>query len=422
MQFTGRSIVRWVLCVSTLCASAAVLLIAQQQQPPTFRSGVDLFAVDVQVVDRDGKPVPALGPEKFEVSIGGKRRKVVSAQFIEHGQNGQPGLAQNGAAPGDPRAARPTDRLFFLAIDESSFAAGDTRAMVLAAQKFIEQLAPSDYVGLVAYPSGVQVSPSQLHQPVIRALDKVIGHRAFAPARFRLRPSELIAISSRANGCTNRPVYSAATCDEEVEPIMVRSCGAETQCRRLLIDEARALAQELEDVAEKSFDTLGRVMRALAPVPMRKIVVLVTAGLLLSGQPGVAPDVGKMPTMVGHEAARANAAVYTLFVDRSFIERFTAENRDAPASNANLGLDGAIMEQALAQFTGTVGGALIRAVSGDPELAFRRVITETSAHYLLGVEPEVADRDGQPRALTVKANTGQRGTAVRSRLWAVMQK
>jgi len=409
---------RHLLLAPAICTAA--LLSAQQEQRPTFRSAVDLMAVDVQVVDGRGKPVPALAADKFEVSVGGKRRKVVSADFIE---DGPAGLARDAAAAGDPTAPHPADRVFFLAIDESSFAASDTRGVVVAAQRFIEQLAPSDYAGMVAFVSGTQINPTQLHQTVIHALDRVTGARTLSPARFKLRPSELIAISSRASGCAHRQAYdvSPVNCDEEVEPTLARGCGTDLPCRKLLIDEAKALAQELEGVAEKSFDTLGTVMRALAPVKARKIVVLVTAGLLLSGQPGVAPDAGNLPTMVGQEAARANATVYTVFVDRSFIERFTTENRDSPSSNTNLGLDGAILEQSLAQFTGTVGGGFIRATA-DPELAFRRVLTETSAHYLLGVQPEDADRDGRPRQLSVKANTGQRGTTVRARSWVVMVK
>src|SRR5262249_44620835 len=112
-----------------------------------------------------------------------------------------------GAAAVDPAAPRPADRVFFLAIDETSFTASDTRAVVTAAQKFIEQLAPSDYAGMVAFPSGTQVNPTQLHQVVIHALDKVTGARALTPTRFKLRPSELIAISSRASGCAHRQAY-----------------------------------------------------------------------------------------------------------------------------------------------------------------------------------------------------------------------
>jgi VWFA-related protein len=404
------------LCLSAICTAG--VLGAQQQPPPRFRSAVDVVAVDVQVVDGSGKPIPALAADKFEVSIGGKRRRVLSAEFIEDGP-----AAQNSAPSGDPTRPRTNDRMFFLAIDESSFAAGDTRGIVVAAQKFVELLAPSDYVGMVSFPSGVQINPTQLHRTVIQALDKVSGRRSLPPVRFKLRPSEILAISAKTNGCTNAVAYNVSTsgCDEDVEPTFARACGAELQCRKLLIDEVKAVADELQDNARKSFTTLGNVMRAVAPVPVRKIMVVVTAGMLLSGQAGVAPDAGTLPMMVGHEAARANATVYTLFVDRGFIQQYAADARNSPASNTNLGLDGAIMEQSLVQFTGTVGGGFIRAVTGDPELAFRRVMTETSAHYLLGVEPEEADRDGRPRQLSVKANTGQRGTTVRARSWVVMK-
>jgi hypothetical protein len=48
------------------------------------------------------------------------------------------------------------------------------------------------------------------------------------------------------------------------------------------------------------------------------------------------------------------------------------------------------------------------------------VLTEMPAYYLLGVEPDDADRDGKPRALSVRVNSGQRGTTVRARSWVVI--
>src|SRR4029453_10611521 len=47
----------------------------QQDKPPPFRLSVNVVAVDVQVIGRDGRPVPDLGPEKFSVTINGKRRR-----------------------------------------------------------------------------------------------------------------------------------------------------------------------------------------------------------------------------------------------------------------------------------------------------------------------------------------------------------
>ena len=55
----------------------------QQQQPPAFRSGVELVSVDVQVVDKRGQPITGLKPEQFEVTIDGRKRQVASAQLID---------------------------------------------------------------------------------------------------------------------------------------------------------------------------------------------------------------------------------------------------------------------------------------------------------------------------------------------------
>ena len=46
------------------------------------------------------------------------------------------------------------------------------------------------------------------------------------------------------------------------------------------------------------------------------------------------------------------------------------------------------------------------------------MLRETSSHYLLGVEPDDADRDGKLRELRVRV--GQRGVTVRSRSWVVV--
>src|SRR6187397_2721326 len=73
-----------VLTVSLASASWSDTPAAQQAR---FRSAVDVIAVDVQVIDKDGYPIAQLGPESFEVSINGHKRKVVSAQFLRHTRN-----------------------------------------------------------------------------------------------------------------------------------------------------------------------------------------------------------------------------------------------------------------------------------------------------------------------------------------------
>src|SRR6476646_9995877 len=49
---------------------------------PTFRSSVDLVPVDVNVIDRTGRPVTGLEAGDFALTIDGKARRIASAQYV----------------------------------------------------------------------------------------------------------------------------------------------------------------------------------------------------------------------------------------------------------------------------------------------------------------------------------------------------
>lgn len=53
-----------------------------QEPPPAFRTAVNLVIIDVQVVAAQGEPVPGLTTAQFEVSIAGRTRRVVLAEFV----------------------------------------------------------------------------------------------------------------------------------------------------------------------------------------------------------------------------------------------------------------------------------------------------------------------------------------------------
>src|SRR5471032_1488417 len=65
----------------------------QQGQVPVFKSGVELVAVDVQVVDHDGRPTLSLGADQFQVQIDGHHRQVVSANLVQYSTS-RPGAVQ----------------------------------------------------------------------------------------------------------------------------------------------------------------------------------------------------------------------------------------------------------------------------------------------------------------------------------------
>jgi hypothetical protein len=85
----------------TLGLLAAGTFLAGQQQP-AFHTRTDVIAVDVQVVDRNGRPARGLGADKFEVTIDGKRRRVVSVDFIDY----RAAASTSVAGDGRPQARR----------------------------------------------------------------------------------------------------------------------------------------------------------------------------------------------------------------------------------------------------------------------------------------------------------------------------
>jgi hypothetical protein len=56
------------------------LLAAQDQPPPkpTFKSAVDLVPVDVNVIDKSGRPVPDQAAGDFTLTVDGKPRRAVN--------------------------------------------------------------------------------------------------------------------------------------------------------------------------------------------------------------------------------------------------------------------------------------------------------------------------------------------------------
>ena len=94
-------------------ALGAAVLSAQAPQTPTFRSTTSLVLVDVSVLDQDGRPVPGLGPDDFQVKLNGQVRPVKAVTYEEAAAKAAPPVAgstsvavpaaTNAKPAGDPR-------------------------------------------------------------------------------------------------------------------------------------------------------------------------------------------------------------------------------------------------------------------------------------------------------------------------------
>ena len=302
------------------------------------------------------------------------------------------------AAPGSDR------RQFMLAVDEHSFAPGAAMAAVRAAGRLIERLAPTDLVGLYAFPSGARSAEfTTNHASVRKSLDRVVGRLTPPTTGYSLSQSEITDISS---GDT-----------EALSRVAARECaGGGNSCRRGIYSDAVSFAGYQEMQLAASLTGLRGLIRGLAEVSGRKTLVLVSGGLFASDRSGGRVNMGSEIRELGREAAQANITLYALHMDSSFIDAFATKRGITPT----LFRDSNALAAGLENIAGAAGGAVFRIQAGSGDSAFDRVLRENSAYYLLSVEVEPGDRDG--RAHAIKVQVSQRGATVRSRSVVVVPK
>jgi VWFA-related protein len=388
---------------------------ATQKPPTTFRSGLDLIAIDVQVIDREGAPVEGLGPDKFEVTINGKRRRVVSADLVESRSALTLAPAERAAAAGGPSIIPMLPRVVVIAIDCLSFDASASRHVMATARDFIDRLPATDEVGLFAYPYGPKLNPTTDHAAVSRALLNVTGQRDIPSHQFHLRPSEIVDLTAATVAARNGEVSA-------LEAVARRECGSpvEETCRQRLMLEILGTALYYEGQGNASLGMLRSLIEEMNGINGRKTLVLISAGMMASDVPGGRPDISELGMQVGKEAARSNTSIYTLYLDTSSIDRFSAEVRSGDKNLQSEARDSEVLGRWLDQFSGAAGGAMFRVQVGTGEYAFNRIYKEISGYYLLGVEPAEADRDGRTHEIKVK--TTLRNATIRGRRWVTVPK
>lgn len=380
-----------VLCIVLLGFVCAI------EQRPTFRSATELIAVDVHVVAKNGEPVSDLGSADFEVSISGRKRRIASVEFISYAKPLDP---MAGSKPSTAPVAgivtpRPR-RMFVLAVDEHSLHASNALAAVEAGERFIDKLQPDDLVGLFAYPTGVAKHDlTNDHSAVRRAIRRVSGLFTEPVNKFNLSPSEIIDCSSG---------------DVEVaRRVWQRECRSGTCSIGEIRQAAISLVGFLEMRVSQSLTGLRGLVSGLREIPGRKVLVLISGGLISSDRGVGRANASAEISQLGREAAMADVSVFALHLDWSFLE--------ALASKGGLRLsyfrDSSVAATGLETIAGAAGGAVIRVHGTSPAPAFDRVLKETSGYYLIGVEGAAEDRDGRAHAISVKVK--RRGALVRSR-------
>ena len=376
-----------------------------QGQIPVFRAGVELVAVDVQVVDHDGRPTLSLGADQFHVQIDGKPRQVVRADLVRYSQS-RPGQVQSLSPEAQPVPERPSPgRLFVLAVDQLSFRMSAARAAAQAARAFIDRLQPDDVVGLWIFPGSSTLNFTHERASVRAALNKVVGLKNPVASEFHLSTSEMIDITAADSFTLGK--------------VVARECRPnDPLCVQRVQGEAFQIGAMAEAQISLGYEGLSSLLNGLKYVRGRKTLVLISGGLIASDRGNGRPDMRARTQSLGREAAEANTHLYVIHMDDSFTDAYAPDREKTDPTTQFR--DSSVSRQGLENLADAAGGAVFKIEAGTPDTAFDRVMRETSAYYLLGLEVTDHDRDGKPHFITVDVT--QHGATVRNRPMVVIPK
>jgi hypothetical protein len=175
----------------------------EQQEPiqgPTFRTGIDLIAVDVAVVDRRGRPVEDLRAPEFSVKVDGEVRRGVSAELVRVDvEAARKQVADKTETFYTSNITPPNGRQIVIAVDQVNIRPGTLRPVLDAAGRFLDQLTPLDQVAFVAYPEpGPRVNFTTDRLRLRLAMQGLVGQQPrVRPGQYNIGLSEALAIDDK---------------------------------------------------------------------------------------------------------------------------------------------------------------------------------------------------------------------------------
>lgn len=357
---------------------------AAPQAPPVFKSGTDVVAVDVTVVDETGRPARGLEARDFQITVNGKPRRIASLQFVSQA-----------TAPGKPLPEVPSlppfstnggvtgGRLVLIVVDQDSLGVSSGKQVMDAVGQFLSRLGQGDRAALAVLPGGFVVSFTR-HMAIVRdALGRVMGTNTPIGKNRRLGLTEAFGIER--NDTSIVQAVSERECYGQTGP---DGTTLTSECMDRVRIEARRIVRDAQVDRSVSLTAIRSLVNRLTALDGQKTLLLISGGLVIDR------DLASLGWVAG-DTSSARTTIHALRLIPPTMDVHDTRQNYTAADDHDLAKSG------LELLVGR-GGGLIFDVVGSGSHFFDRLSLEMSAYYLIALDPEPADRDGKPHKITVK--------------------
>jgi VWFA-related protein len=405
---------RLLLCLSVVLAGALVSAQSPQTpQTPTFRSTTSLMLVDVTVLDKDGKPVPGLTANDFQVKLDGQVRPVRAVTYEQIATPlAAPEVAMPDVAKGAPTrvesiAGAPPPvarhRVIVIFVDDLSLTPSRGKGMLAGAARFVRSLPTTDLVGYTTSSQSASLNPTSDHLSVQAALPRLVGQLNDP----RQLPGPAVGIDE---GIEIRDGDSAL-----LDQVIIRDCYPgvvppssgtaleNSPCGEDVGRKAREVGAVAEATARRQIQSYLEAVAALHDVPGLKQLVVISDGLALPRRTQVAIALDPLA-----KTAAAAGVQVTVLSEEPLHSDVEDTDRSLSATGPTSGqlaaqvraADDLSLRQGIQTVADLTGGTYYQVVGlSDP--FFERVALATSALYELGVEAPDKSAPGRDFALAV---------------------
>jgi VWFA-related protein len=415
-----------------LAAALTITSLQAGQTEPTIRTTTSEVLLDLVVRDKHGRVVRNLKPEEVEILEDGAPQRILGFRFaaappVEVRQTPAAAAAPVAApAPPPARSLRAVNPIFI--VFHNLDPAVRTRAIEVVKEFLSAGMRPEDYVGLFLLDDRLKPVHAFTNDraEVARALDKAFVGQALDFDRA----SEAVLTANPLEGAvvvTLDPSGHGASADLQVTGGEISPgvyAGAEVSngdgANRMRGDRIRERGDFRDIQGRRAEDMLNKMIGQAGALPGRKTLLLITAGLLTSGDPD------RFDAMLAR-AHRLGLTIYVLDV-RGLDMTSTAQagklalgevsrvSRTQSSINSSLGAmraksrQGDNMEDAvrtsdtqasLRALADGTGGFLI-ANTNEFRKPFERILEDVDAHYEAAYRPTSETYDGRLRKIEVR--------------------
>jgi VWFA-related protein len=391
--------------------------------PPATLPAVrtELVQLDVTVNDKEGHNVGGLTARDFLLIEDGR------AQALSHfAVGGRPALESAGAAPvpnatqaaapaSPPPPSTPRGRYLVLVVDDLHTGQQDLPQAQKAMRRFVRtQISGDDKVAVITTSGSGGVSQDFTSDP-----DTLV--KAIARVRSRYDPVEALGrpylTEYQAELIDRGDVQALRVATQEL--LQIDDYMGEDLAKTQAYNQARRVVVEVRQRSARALEVIESVVRGLAKLEGRKVVVLVSDGFLIGlGAPETSAfDVRK----ITDAATRAGVVLYALD-SRGLVAEPPGGDASfrgpavltAPGGRQDL-QDQSIeaMRQGMNALATDTGGFLVKN-SNDLDEGLGRILRDNQAYYLLAYEPTNTARDGRFRKIQVRVR-GRPELKVRTR-------